>query len=186
VNLTVKFLHPGLAPDFLPSVTTVAEAHVDRTVQLFREVVSEFVLDLPERKVVAALRLTELLLLLRGSQRNGRIREHPLVAALKPFMAAHLAEVVSLDDMAKVVDVSREHLCRVFKRETGETPVGHLRSLRVERAKQLLAGGHEPISAVAERTGFTDVRDFHRVFKRLTGTGPREYRRQTRLAYENI
>lgn len=181
VNLTVKFRHADLAPDFLPGVTNVTETQADRAVRLFREVVSEFVLDLSARRAVAALRLAELLLLLRESRRSGG-GEHPLVAVLKPFMAAHLAEPIGLDDMAKAVEVSREHLCRVFKRETGETPLGHLRSLRVERAKQLLAGGREPLTAVAERSGFADARDFHRVFKRLTGAGPRDYRRRARLA----
>jgi AraC family transcriptional regulator len=71
-------------------------------------------------------------------------------------------------------------LARTFRRQRGESVGDCVRRLRVESARRLLEDGRQPLSEVALAAGFADQSHFTRVFRRLTGMTPGEYRR-TRL-----
>jgi|GEM_PF-1293984 len=72
----------------------------------------------------------------------------------------------------------RDHIRRLFKNETGLTPVAYLTRLRMERARRLLrqqADDNRSVSEIAYLCGFYDARYFARQFKQVTGMTPREY-----------
>lgn len=98
------------------------------------------------------------------------------VARVVDFLEAHLEEPISLKEMAAIVNLSPVHFTRQFKRTTGNTPHQHLLSLRIERAKRLLAGAL-PIAEIALRCGFSHQEHLTRVFGRIVGVTPAAYRR---------
>ena len=75
---------------------------------------------------------------------------------------------------------------RRFLRATGYTPIEYVQALRVEEAKQLLESGDGPIDAIAEEVGYDDPAFFRKLFRRLAGVSPAQYRRRMRAALPRI
>ncbi|HEY3317070.1 MAG TPA: AraC family transcriptional regulator [Coriobacteriia bacterium] len=101
------------------------------------------------------------------------------VAKVRDLLAERVAEKVSLDELAAEAGMSRYHFLRVFQHAAGLPPHAFQAQLRVEIAKQLLAGG-EPIARVAAEVGFADQSHFTRVFREFTGATPRQYQASAR------
>jgi len=97
------------------------------------------------------------------------------VARARDMLHAELKRAVSLAELAHEAGLSRYHLLREFQRTLGLTPHVYHRSLRVDRARQLLAAGWE-ISRVALATGFADQSHLNRRFRELVGVTPGQYR----------
>jgi AraC family transcriptional regulator len=91
------------------------------------------------------------------------------------YKERHLAEPLTLDQLAKEAGVSRYHFCRVFKKAIGMTPMNYLTIMRVERAKALLRK-NSPVATVAHKAGFNDLSNFNRIFKKVAGLTPTAYR----------
>lgn len=81
---------------------------------------------------------------------------------------------VTLDDLAAVSRLSRFHLVRAFRHETGLPPHAYLVHLRVERARRMLEAGVPAVEA-ALRAGFADQSHLARLFKRVMGVTPGIY-----------
>lgn len=95
------------------------------------------------------------------------------VSRTKGHIHQHYADPdLSLEQMAEAAGVSRTHLSAQFHKETGVSITEYLTMVRVEAAKQLLAGTELRVYEVAERVGFASPEHFSRVFKRSTGVPP--------------
>ena len=102
-----------------------------------------------------------------------------LVKAALAYMKEHCTEQhLSLSEVADHVYVSQWHLSKLLNRETGQSFFDLLGSLRISRAKEMLADPSRRIHEIAEATGFSDVAHFSRSFKRFAGCTPGEYRNQ--------
>ncbi len=100
--------------------------------------------------------------------------EHQAIRRVRDYLAAHLADKVSLDDLAETANLSRYHLLRVFKRATGVSPHSYHLQLRVAAARRLLRQG-QAIAEVAQDTGFTDQSHFTNTFRQMLGATPGQY-----------
>jgi AraC-like DNA-binding protein len=80
--------------------------------------------------------------------------------------------------LARLAGMSPSHFATVFRRATGLTPLAYLTERRLERAREMLAGGTQPITAVAQAVGFDDPLHFSRRFRARFGLGPAAWRRQ--------
>ena len=89
-------------------------------------------------------------------------------------------EHFSLSTLARQVGMSKCRLSHRFHEVLGVTFRDYLLSVRLERAKALLAAGHVSITEVAQGVGFSDLPRFDKVFKRYTGLTPSAYRSSTR------
>ena len=102
-----------------------------------------------------------------------------LVKAALAYMKDHCTEQhLSLGEVADHVYVSQWHLSKLLNRETDQSFFDLLGSMRIAKAKKLLADPALRIHEIAEMAGFSDVAHFSRSFKKITGCTPGEYRNQ--------
>jgi len=85
--------------------------------------------------------------------------------------------LLTVEQIARMLDVSREHLGRKFRQETGSSPYQYILGNRIERAKLQLMSSAKPVKLLADELGFSSAAQFNNVFKRLTGVTPNAYRR---------
>ena len=104
--------------------------------------------------------------------------EPPVIARAKQFISEHQAEELSLDQVAKSVHTSKFYFCKMFKKVTGINFTDYLSRVRTERAKSLLLNRNLRISEIAYEVGFQSLTHFNRVFKRILGKSPTDYRSQ--------
>lgn len=97
-------------------------------------------------------------------------------ARVKAHIEAHLAENVTLDQLAAVAGLSRFHLCRAFRETTGYPPHAYLTRVRLAAARRLLRGGDLPIRTIAAMCGFASPNQFATSFRRHLGVTPSAYR----------
>lgn len=92
-----------------------------------------------------------------------------------------LTAPVTLEQLAKELDLSVSSLSHQFKRITGTSVMGYLTSCRIAAAKKYLAGSHMPIGEIVETCGFSDASNFSRLFKKQTGCSPSAFRKTYQL-----
>lgn len=97
------------------------------------------------------------------------------VMEIKDYMWAHLANDVSLNDLAAIAGLSPRHFCTSFKRATGVSPYQYLLGARILRSKELLRQEHHSITQVAMATGFSTSSHFASAFKNATSLTPSRY-----------
>ena len=102
---------------------------------------------------------------------------HKLKKVLK-FMRDNFSEEITLDDMARVADLSTKYFCSFFKNMTGTTPVKYLLAYRVECAARKLIGSDDSITKIAYDCGFNDLSYFIKTFKDLKKITPKNYRKK--------
>jgi AraC family transcriptional regulator len=106
-------------------------------------------------------------------------RDRRVLAALERMHAGY-SEPLGVADMARTAGMSRFHFSRLFREEVGESPYRHLLSLRLDRAAELLRGGHHGATEVALAVGIADPSRFARMFRARFGTTPAAMARASR------
>ncbi len=104
--------------------------------------------------------------------------EPPMITKAKEFIKANQGEDISLGDVAKAVNTSTFYFCKMFKKATGLNFTDYLSRIRIEKAKNLLLNPNLRISEIAYEVGFQSLTHFNRVFRKLAGQSPTEYRRK--------
>ena len=100
----------------------------------------------------------------------------------KEFIQAHQTEDISLGLVAKAVNTSTFYFCKMFKKATGLNFTDYVSRVRIEKAKNLLLNPNLRISEIAYEIGFQSLTHFNRVFKRIVGQSPTEYRDKVSVA----
>lgn len=85
---------------------------------------------------------------------------------------------ISVEQMAMHINMSLRNFIRRFKTATQNTPLEYLQRVRVEAAKKALEVGNPTITSLMYDTGYQDIKTFRKVFKRITGLTPIEYRKK--------
>jgi AraC-like DNA-binding protein/ligand-binding sensor protein len=104
--------------------------------------------------------------------------ELPLINRAKAYIAEHLAEPITLTQVAEAVNTSRFNFCKQFKKATGMHFTSYVTRMRLEKAKNLLLNPNLRISEIAYESGFQSLTNFNRIFKRIQGISPTEFREQ--------
>ncbi|WP_337099741.1 response regulator transcription factor [Paenibacillus sp. YIM B09110] len=99
-----------------------------------------------------------------------------LIAKAMEFIKLHYLEELTLQDVADSIHVSKSYLSNLFKKQSGHNFIDYVIELRLHEAKRLLMQNEIKIYEVAERSGFNDVKYFSKLFKKMTGMTPVEYR----------
>ena len=102
-----------------------------------------------------------------------------LVEQILSYFEEHYSEKISLDQIAENMYLSPFYISKIFKSETGDTPIRHLIDIRLEKAMELLKSGWQgSIQEVAARVGYDDAYHFSKLFKKRYGLSPSQARRQ--------
>lgn len=99
------------------------------------------------------------------------------IAKVVDHVQSHLDEELAPEELASLAGFSLHHFHRVFRGITGESVMGFVRRLRLERAAQRLRFGREPVTRVAFEAGYGSHEAFTRAFRARFGQAPSEYRR---------
>ena len=105
-------------------------------------------------------------------------QEPPVISRARQFIESHQTEDLSLGQVARAVNTSTYYFCKMFRKATGINFTDYLARVRVEKAKNLLLNPNLRISEIAFEVGFQSLTHFNRVFKRILGQSPTEYREQ--------
>jgi AraC family transcriptional regulator len=95
---------------------------------------------------------------------------------VKEFVHAKMEDELSLRELAQSVGLSTPHFSEMFRNSTGESPHQFVLRQRVERAKEMLREAKMRVLDVAVACGFKTQQHFARVFRRICGASPTEYR----------
>jgi len=107
--------------------------------------------------------------------------EPPSIARAKEFIAQNHEEDISLGQVAKAVNTSTFHFCKMFKKATGLHFTEYVSRVRIEKAKNLLLNPNLRVSEIAYQVGFQSLTHFNRVFKRIMGQSPKTFREKLAL-----
>ncbi|RHG16870.1 AraC family transcriptional regulator [Blautia obeum] len=91
------------------------------------------------------------------------------------YLNMHFTEVISLQDLADQVHLSREVCCRLFKKMTGKTITGYLEEYRVNKSFSLVQSGQYSMIQITEMVGFSNPSRFASAFRNRFGCNPGEY-----------
>ncbi|MBR6121226.1 MAG: helix-turn-helix domain-containing protein [Prevotella sp.] len=105
------------------------------------------------------------------NKRMKRVLEH---------IHSHISDNVGVEELAEVASVSKPYFIKLFKQEFGASPVQYINNKKVERAQLLLFTSDKAVKEVAYTLGFSDQNYFIRLFRKVTGITPQEYRRKIR------
>ncbi len=95
------------------------------------------------------------------------------------YLNENYEQKISLDQIAHNMYLSPVYISKIFKEETGESPINYLIKIRLEKAKDILEhaeGGS--IKSIANEVGYDDVYHFSKLFKKYYGMSPQNYRKQ--------
>ena len=129
--------------------------------------------------------LTQWLLLQVIERHSSQLRRAPKVRGglsaeqsrrVREFIESHLAEPISLNQLAELVHLSPWHFARLFRTSFGAPPHRYLLHRRLERARHLLRASDAKIMAIALECGFTDQSQFTRAFRQRYGVTPGRFR----------
>lgn len=104
------------------------------------------------------------------------IRINQIRDEIEVYIAAHFLEDISMQDVARVMNYSDAYFCKLFKRCFKVNFSTYLNEYRISRAKNLLTTTRSSIKEISTSCGYTDSNYFTRVFRRITGVTPSEYR----------
>ncbi|QHT59152.1 helix-turn-helix transcriptional regulator [Paenibacillus lycopersici] len=133
----------------------------------------------------AKLLLQELLCQFLERGGNARLRQPAggsvdKVSRVLAYIDHHLADNVTLEQLAELAHFHPNYFIRFFKSATGRSPMQYMNQRRMEKAKAWMVSTDISISEAAERVG-SSLYQFSKMFKQYTGSSPSEYRKTMRM-----
>ena len=122
--------------------------------------------------------------ILKGDARDAARRAFGVgneIARSIAYLAAHLDEAVSIEEMAAQVGMSRAVFHRKFKQATTMSPIQFVKAMRLNKAAMKIAGGMN-VNEAAMDVGYVSTSQFSREFKRMYGQSPKHWRQTQRQA----
>jgi two-component system response regulator YesN len=95
---------------------------------------------------------------------------------IKAFITENYRMDISLSTISERFYISPFYFCQVFKKRTGQTFLGYITAIRMQKARELLSTSNQMIYEIAEAVGFQNPKYFSRVFEKSSGCKPSEYR----------
>ena len=169
------------------SILTLPEDMRPYIQSLLQDIASELMEKKPGYLLSAMTKLVEFFIAVLRLQPSGPAVPTPAkhsnpkyqkVDEVAHYIVEHCTERISLEDLAGRFYINKFYLTRVFKEQFGLSVTSYLTQLRITQAKRLLRFTDKSVEAVAQECGLNDANYFSRLFKKVEGTTPGEYRRQ--------
>lgn len=126
-------------------------------------------------------KLNDLLtILMESSWHQGNSTNAPKkmdISSVKSFLDEHYSEKLSLESVASHFFIDKHYLARLFKEQYGVTLVTYLQQVRITHAKRMLRFTDKSIEEIGLECGIGELNYFSRVFKKLEGVSPSEFRK---------
>lgn len=113
--------------------------------------------------------------------RPNHLHNDTLVAMLQQKIESQYSTIEKLEEITKDIPTSARNMTRRFKQVTGIPPIEYLQNIRVESSKKYLEQTQLSISEIIEKTGYNDPKAFRKVFFKMVGMKPIEYREKFRV-----
>lgn len=153
----------GGAYSFLNLIIYLVEKYYDRPTAIFCSKVFQIEID---RKSQSAFIIF-----------NGQKQHHDdMVKKAQRFIETHVVEKISVEHMSSQFNVSRRSFDRRFIKATGNTPLEYVQRVKIESAKKAFEGSRKTIQEVMYDVGYSDLKAFREVFRKVTGLSPIDYR----------
>ena len=107
-----------------------------------------------------------------------RMRDATRLKPVFDFIHERYCNKLALSEISAASNMSISHLCRYFKKVTGQTITEYIKRFRVDRAKELLIDDERSITWIAQEVGFESHSYFDRSFHEITNLTPQEFRRR--------
>lgn len=107
-----------------------------------------------------------------------------IVVAIKQYIEQHYSEEITRNDLAETVYLNSDYMARLFKKEEGCSITDYVIKVRMEKASVFLAQTNRSINEIALDCGYDNFAYFSRVFKRIMGYAPKEYRNRLKADEE--
>ena len=104
---------------------------------------------------------------------------------VEQIILTEYGKALSVDEIAERVFISPSHISRMFKKQTGETILDYLQSVRMKKALELMKQPKYKIYEIAEQTGYGNASYFGMVFKKYYGETPAKYRERLHIYSNN-
>ncbi len=115
-----------------------------------------------------------------------KYRMNAVAESIRTYVETHYMEDITLQNMAEVMNYSDAYFCKLFKQCFDKSFVSYLTWFRMEKAKELLGDPLVNVKDISSKVGYQDSNYFAKVFKRLAGMTPSEYRLQRLQAVQGL
>lgn len=153
----------GGAYSFLNLLIYLVEKYFDRQTAIFCSKVFQIEMDRQSQSSF---------IIFKGQ----KLHDDELVKKAQAYIEEKLDEKISVEDLSSRFAVGRRNFDRRFIRATGNTPLEYSQRVKIESAKKAFESTHKTINEVMYDVGYSDVKAFREVFRKITGMSPLEYR----------
>ncbi|MHB8063221.1 MAG: helix-turn-helix transcriptional regulator, partial [Ruminiclostridium sp.] len=148
-----------------------AEEFVMSLNEFYKEVIAcETLTDMMNRIGIMIYNIVDYLNLKRQS------RHHKMIEKARIFINTNYRRDISIEEVAEYINISQSYFSQLFKQYIGENFLQYLTNYRLEAAKKLLIQQDLKVYEVACKVGFNDVKYFDKVFRKIVGVTPSEYK----------
>jgi transcriptional regulator GlxA family with amidase domain len=155
----------GGAYSFLNLVIYLVEKYFDRQTAIYCSKVFQIEMDRESQSAFT---------IFTGQKQHG----DEMVKEAQAYIESNMQEKISVEHLSARFAVGRRNFDRRFIKATGNTPVEYLQRVKIESAKKALETSRKTINEVMYEVGYSDVKAFREVFRKVTGMSPLEYRRR--------
>jgi transcriptional regulator GlxA family with amidase domain len=153
----------GGAYSFLNLIIYLVEKYYDRQAAIFCAKVFQIEIDRQSQSDF---------IIFTGQKQHG----DEVVKKAQAYIEKNLGEKISMEDLSSKFAVGRRNFDRRFIKATGNTPVEYSQRVKIEAAKKAFENSRKTINEVMYEVGYSDVKAFREVFRKITGMSPLEYR----------
>ena len=153
----------GGAYSFLNLVLYLVEKYFDRQAAIFCSKVFQIEMDRQSQSAFT---------IFTGQKLHG----DEMVKQAQAYLESNLQEKISIEQLSSKFAVGRRNFDRRFIKATGNTPIEYSQRVKIESAKKAFETSRKTINEVMYEVGYSDLKAFREVFRKITGMSPLEYR----------
>lgn len=153
----------GGAYSFLNLMIYLIEKYYDRSTAIYCSKVFQIEMDRNQQSEFAIFT-------------GQKLHHDEVVQKAQVYIESNIEKKITIEDLSSQLNVGRRNFDRRFIKATGNTPIEYAQRVKVEAAKKAFETNRKTINEVMYEVGYTDVKAFREVFRKITGMSPLEYK----------